>query len=100
MELQLYYLQCVSKGYLGNSPMLWRKGGAGYTQWLDEAEQMTADEINLIVRGSRGSHKWKRWKVEVFDKIALRTVDMQDVPKRRKNPKPEVSQWVRALGER
>ena len=74
----LYYLQNCTSGYLGNSPYFWGKNG-GYTQWLDEAKQWTKEEANDVIRSTRGSHRWKMWSVKRVDKVAKRTVDMQDL---------------------
>lgn len=71
-----YFLQNLHAGYLGNSPVFWAAGG-GYTQWIDDAAQFTAEECKEIIRGSRGSHKWKRWPVSYIERRAQRTVDMQ-----------------------
>jgi hypothetical protein len=82
---QLYYLQCVTRGYVGNSPLnsplFWAKGGSGYTTNLDEAEQFTAEQVRKIVSSTRGSHKWRRFEVTKLDSIAHRVVDMQELHK-------------------
>ncbi len=80
MELELYYLQSVDRGFCGNSPMFWRKNGNGYTPRLDDAEQFTWDEASEVICSSR-SHKWKLWTVDYLDSISHRTVDMQDMKK-------------------
>lgn len=77
MKQELYYLQNVGAGYIGNSPIFWAKDGHGYTQWLDDAEKMTAEEAKKIIASTRGSHKWKRWPVSKIDAISQRTVDIQ-----------------------
>lgn len=80
----LYYLQNLSAGFVGNSPIFWKLGGNGYTQWIDEAEQFTTEQADAIIRGTRGSHRWKKWRVSLIQRRAKRTVDMQDIaaPKR------------------
>jgi hypothetical protein len=78
---QLYYLQCVTRGYVGMPPLFWAKGGSGYTTNLDEAEQFTAEQVRKIVSSTRGSHKWRRFEVTKLDSIAHRVVDMQELHK-------------------
>jgi hypothetical protein len=77
----LYLLQNLHAGYVGNSPMFWRKGSCGYTAWIDDAKRFTAEECDEIERGSQGSHKWQRWPADLIERLARRTVDMQDLRK-------------------
>ena len=74
----VYLLQNLSAGYLGNSPVFWGANG-GYTQWIDEAKRWTWKEAQLTIRGTRGSHKWRPWKLSEIERVAKRTVDMQDL---------------------
>jgi hypothetical protein len=76
----LYFLQNLKAGYLGNSPMFWAKGGNGYTQWIDNAEQMTADRADEIYKSD--PWKWRKWPVDQVEAVAQRTVDMQRLGKR------------------
>jgi hypothetical protein len=76
---KLYFLQAVHVGYVGNSPMFWHKDDSGYTPWLDDAKQMTADEAETIMRTTKGTHRWQPWSVEDLSSIAKRTVDIQDM---------------------
>jgi hypothetical protein len=75
---EMYFLINM-RTFLGNSPMMWRKNGAGYTQWLDDAEQMTAEEADKIIKSTSGSHEFRRVKVSVMYDVARLTVDMQDL---------------------
>ncbi len=72
-----YFLQNCGAGYLGNSPFWWKKGGDGYTPNIDEAEEMTAKECNDIIRGTKGTHSWKKWSKSKVLKASYRTVDVQ-----------------------
>lgn len=72
---RLFYLQNVELGYLGNSPMWWCTQG-GYTPRLDFARQFTKAEADDITRGTQ---KFKAWTVAEIEKIAYRTVDVQDM---------------------
>jgi hypothetical protein len=73
----LYLLQNLSAGYVGNSPLFWAKGDSGYTQWLDDAKQFTFAECRDIIRSTSGSHKWKPWKLSTIEKHSRRSVDIQ-----------------------
>lgn len=84
----MVYLQNETAGYLGNSPVFWSKHG-GYTQWLDDATQFTVAEANVIIRGSRGTHRWKKHSVKRLDKLARRTVDVQDMRRKATPSRPE-----------
>lgn len=76
---KLYLLQNCSAGYLGNSPLFWREGGCGYTQWIDEAKRWTYREARVQIRSTRGTHHWKMWPLTDIEAVARRTVDMQDL---------------------
>ena len=76
---ELYLLQNVGAGYVGNSPVFWQEGG-GYSQWIDKAKRWTYEEARLQVQSTKGSHSWKMWKLSTIEKHAQRTVDMQDLP--------------------
>lgn len=77
MAKTIYLLQNVTAGCLGNCPQFWREGGSGYTVNIDEAQRFTPEEAANIVRSSRGTHKWKRWKVQHVLQAAIRVVDIQ-----------------------
>jgi hypothetical protein len=74
---KLYLLQNCTAGYVGNSPVFWRKGGAGYTQWVEEAERFTYKAARQIVRSTRGSHSWEIWPEEMVVANLRSTVDIQ-----------------------
>lgn len=85
-KAKFYFLQNVSAGYVGNSPVFWEKSGSGYTQWIDEAKKFTADECKKIIHGTLGSHKWKRWPVSFIERRSQRTVDCQKLAARKAHP--------------
>ena len=74
-----------SAGYLGNSPVFWAEGG-GYSQWIDEAKRFTAAEADLIIRSTKSSHHFEAIPLETLQRIAKRTVDMQDLRKETRCP--------------
>lgn len=76
---ELYLLQNVSAGYVGNSPMFWQKDGSGYTPWIDDAKVWTKEEAKRQIRSTRGTHQWQMWSVSEIESIARRTVDIQDL---------------------
>ena len=76
-----YLLINWSGGFVGNSPVFWRDGGSGYTQWIDEAQRWTKDEAEKCIRSIRGSHNMSMWKLEDIESIAKRTIDVQDLRK-------------------
>lgn len=78
-EKKTYLLQCNTAGYVGNSPLFWKESGSGYTPWIDEAKRWTYKEGKQQVRSSRGSHSWTLWDLKMIEKVAKRTVDIQDL---------------------
>lgn len=79
-ERNLYLLQNMHGGYLGNSPVFWSESG-GYTQWIDEAKRWTKEEAESQIQSTRGTHLWKMWPIEWIQSAARRTVDIQDLRK-------------------
>lgn len=75
----MYYLRNKERGYLGNSPLWYAKGGAGYTDSLDKAEMFTASEAADKVKGD--PDKWEAWDCAQIDLFAYRTFDSQDFAK-------------------
>ena len=75
----MYLLINHSAGYLGNSPMFWRKNGCGYTQWIDDAELFTEEDAEKTIRGCRGSHNLEKVSQSLVNSLAKRTIDMQDL---------------------
>lgn len=76
-----YLLQNCNGGYCGNSPMFWREDGSGYTPWIDQAKRWTYREARAQIRSTRGSHSWKMWPLDQIEKVAKRTVDIQELRK-------------------
>ena len=74
-----YLLQNLHQQYIGNSPMFWKKGGSGYTQWIDEAEIFDEETANRYLR--EDGSKWQIWPIEEIVNNSKRTVDIQDLRK-------------------
>lgn len=74
-----YLLQCVSNGFVGNSPVFWHESNSGYTQWINEAKKFSKEEAEAIIRSTRGSHQWQMWDVDEIESVAKVTVDIQDL---------------------
>ena len=51
-----YLLQNVHAGFVGNSPLWWKKGGSGYTGHVDDAERFTSIESQQKVREGAGKY--------------------------------------------
>lgn len=64
---------------MGNSPLFWKEDNCGYTQWIDEAKYFTSEEADKIIENCKGSHEFKKVLVSSVDKIAKRTIDIQDL---------------------
>lgn len=77
MAKQMFYLQNVSAGCVGNCAQFWRRGGSGYTTDIDDAQQFADKEADDIIRTTRGSHAWEKWEVSVVHAAARRTFDAQ-----------------------
>jgi hypothetical protein len=85
---KLVLLQNVTAGYLGNSPVFWREGGSGYTQWIDEAKRWTAAEADAQIKASEGSHHWRKWPLAIVEQLAKRAVDAnQEIQTKSEAPK-------------
>lgn len=76
---EVYLLCNRSAGFLGNSPVFWRKGGSGYTQWIDEAEHWTEVEADRQIRSCMGSHHFEKIPLSLVERLAKRTLDQQDL---------------------
>lgn len=76
---ELYLLCNRSAGFLGNSPVFWRKGGSGYTQWIDEAEHWTEVEADRQIQSCMGSHHFEKIPLSLVERLAKRTLDQQDL---------------------
>lgn len=80
-QSELYLLQNCDCPFLGNSPVFWREGGSGYTQWIDEAKRWTKEEAESQIRSTRGSHRWEMWPLSQITAAKKFTVDIQDLRK-------------------
>lgn len=63
---ELFYIQNIDAGFLGNAIMFWRKGRCGYTANLDNSEIFTEDDAAKICRGNPSKNK--AWPVKYIDK--------------------------------
>lgn len=73
----LYYLQNVSAGYVGNNPLWWAESGKGYTSYIDNAQKFTqADAFKML---NEDAKKWKAWPVDVVNQATYRTVESQQL---------------------
>ena len=65
----------VSKGYVGNCLLFWRKGGHGYSCDLREAEIFDAEDQKLktIIKDGR----YSVWVKEYVDNVACLHVDAE-----------------------
>lgn len=77
MAKAAYLLQNETAGYVGNSPLFWKEGGCGYTAEIEKARRFTWQEAGNVIRSTRGTHRWKRWKLSDVEKATIRVVDMQ-----------------------
>lgn len=83
----MYYLRNKERGYLGNSPLWYAKGGAGYTDDLGRAEMFTKEDAQKRVQGD--PDKWEAWLCTLVDKFAYRTFDSQNFTAIRNSGGPE-----------
>lgn len=73
-----FYIQRCASGYVGNCILWWRKGGAGYTTNLDDAEVFDeSDEIFLNIVKDRGT--FVAWEIDYTNSCAHRHVDHQNI---------------------
>lgn len=77
---ELYLLQHMESGYVGNCPCFWSVKG-NYTIWINEAKKFTKKEAENIIRGSKGTHSWQIWPVNTIIQAAKTVVDIQDLRK-------------------
>lgn len=68
-----------SAGFVGNSPQFWKRGGSGYTPWVDEAEVFTNEQADKTVASCLGSHRLQKVDKETVMALAKLTVDIQDL---------------------
>ena len=82
--MQEYFLQNVGCGYAGDALIFWRDGG-GYSPNIDEAKKFTENEADSMIRATKGSHNFRKWKIEDIQKASHRVVDLHDLPKENEN---------------
>ena len=73
MSEQLYYIQNVDRGFVGNCPLWWRQGDHGYTCDLSEAGKYDEKQMQHRTHGNTD----RAFTVEYIDKISRPMVDMQ-----------------------
>jgi hypothetical protein len=75
-----YYIQRHLSGCVGNCFLWWRKGGAGYTCNLDDAEVFDGeDQVFQMV--AKDTSKYTAWERGYIDSCAHRHLDHQYVNK-------------------
>lgn len=75
---ELYYIQRVPSGYLGNSPVWWAIGGNGYTSYIQNAERFSLAGALSLVKDGR---KYAMFKCNEVDARLHLVFDMQDFNK-------------------
>ena len=73
---ELYYIQRIPSGYLGNSPNWWAKDGRGYTAYILGAERFTQEAAFKLVK--EDPEKWKAFACDDVDERLHLIYDMQD----------------------
>ena len=65
----------VSKGYVGNCLLFWRKGGHGYSSDLKDAEVFDGDnpKLSTIIKDGR----YSVWVKEYVDNVSCLHVDSE-----------------------
>lgn len=62
---QMYYIQNMKAGFLGNAPIFWALNSNGYTSDLNKCHQYTEEEAKKICLGN--PEKNRAWPVEYID---------------------------------
>jgi hypothetical protein len=76
MSEQLYYIQNVERGFVGNSVQWWRHNGSGYTCDVRAARKFTeAEALNLV----QDRLKYAMHRCEYIDGLVQHHIDMQDL---------------------
>lgn len=73
---QLYYVQNVSQGMVGNSILWWKEGNCGYVCDVRLAKKFTQAEIDKLSSIKEGVKR--AWPVEYIDMRIQHHVDFQD----------------------
>lgn len=76
-----YYLQNTSAGYCGNAPYWWAENDCGYTIEIDKAKLFTNTEASLIIKTTKKSHKFRKWRQDKVSKAITKTIDIQKLHK-------------------
>lgn len=84
---QIFLLRNLDSGFMGNSPMWWKEGDSGYTQWIDDARAFTLDEAAKTISACKGTHKLQMYDIHEIEALAKRTVDIQDMDDCYREPK-------------
>lgn len=73
----MFYIQNVDAGYVGNAIMFWKKGNAGYTANIDDSQMFTEAEARTICINNTAKNK--AWSVDYINHNTHRIVDHQYV---------------------
>jgi uncharacterized protein (UPF0333 family) len=73
----MYLLQNKSAGFLGNSPLWWQKGGNGYTDNIDNAQEFTYEEASTRINSTKSTHNFVMWDAALVRSKSYRIVDAQ-----------------------
>lgn len=86
--MKLFYIQDVSRGYVGNSLMWWKHDNCGYVCDIRKAKVFTEEEaIDLC----KFADDLRMWDKDYIDERIQHHIDMQTIDKR--DPESGSKQW-------
>lgn len=92
----LYFLQNVTAGYVGDYVVFWNDKG-GYTTDIDSAKKFTSKDADDIIRATRGSHSWTKWPVKLVEDNITRVVNITQL-QHAQNQLSQLTYFDRRLG--
>ena len=77
MESELYYVENIERGVVGNCLLWWKKNNNGYVCDLKEAKKFSQEEAFDLCNSS--PRKYRPWKASEIEKIIQHHVDIQSL---------------------
>ena len=86
--MKRYYIQRHASRLCGNCLIWWRKGGAGYTCDLDDAEVFDGDSREFRSIMANSPEKYTAWDKDYIDAVAVRHANNERLNHDMKGMKP------------
>lgn len=86
-----FYVHRKYSPYIGNAPVWWKKGDAGYTHYLEGAKRFGEEAAMALVQSN--PEKWAAYPCDLIDRRAHIVFDEQELNRLEEMPDYENSEW-------